>query len=57
MLNYIILLRLPKHEIYDAWVGGHAFLKNSSGNPEVHLPLFEGRLSPWLEVLMISLFA
>ena len=33
MLNDIILLRLPKLEIYDAWVGGHAFGKNSSGNP------------------------
>ena len=33
MLNYINLLRVPKLEFDDAWVGGHAFLKNSSGNP------------------------
>ena len=32
---------------------GHAFLKNSSGNPEVHLPLFEGSLSPFGNIYSI----
>ena len=44
MLNYIILLRLPKHEISDAWVGGHAFRKNSAENALSQFTTFWGVL-------------